>query len=345
MLFNLINNFNNLTNYELLILFFFSVMALSVLAYVLLDGYDLGVGILLPLGSDQEQSLMLSSIGPFWDANETWLVLGVGILLVAFPLAHGLILTALYIPVFIMLVSLVIRGCAFDFRLKSKNKIFWTKMFFLGSIGAAGSQGFILGWWIMGFSHTALAYLFSVLISICVPASYSLLGSGWLLMKMPNTIKEKVLIWAKKSLYFTLLGIIAVSIATPLVSEKVFLLWFVFPNILYLSIIPLITGLLFLLINKNISYLREQIKKGDKIKYMWSPFLMTIGIFIMCSLGLAYSTFPYLVLEKITIWESASSQESLYLIFWGVLVVVPTIIAYTILSYKVFFGEANHLEY
>lgn len=341
----LFNIFNHFTDYELLILFFSSVMGLSVLAYVLLDGYDLGVGILLPFGTEQEQNLMLASIGPFWDANETWLVLGVGILLVAFPLAHGLILTALYIPVFIMLISLIIRGCAFDFRLKSKNKKFWTKMFFLGSVGASCSQGFILGWWITAFSNTSMAYLFAILIAICLPASYCLLGTGWLLMKMPNIIKEKVLLWAKKSLYFTLLGIISVSIATPLISSRVFLLWFSFPNILYLSIVPIITGLFFVLIHKNISHLKNQIKVGDKIKYMWSPFLMTIGIFILSFSGLAYSTFPYLVLGKITIWESASSKESLFLIFWGVLVVVPTIIAYTILSYKIFFGEAKHLEY
>ena len=338
-------NIFTLSTHELLILFFFCVMGFSVLAYVLLDGYDLGVGILLPLAQTEEQNLMLSSIGPFWDANETWLVLGVGILLVAFPLAHGTILTALYVPVFIMLVCLVIRGCAFDFRLKSKHKTFWTKMFFAGSLGAAASQGFILGWWIIGFSNTFLAYLFAALISICVPASYALLGCGWLLMKMPATIKKQVIVWAKKSLSFTLLGIVLVSIATPFISPRVFSLWFSFPNIIYLSIVPLMTGALFFFIRKNLIHLQHQIETDKIISYLWSPFLMTVGIFILSFLGLGYSTFPFLVLDKITIWQGASSEDALYLIFWGVIVVVPTIVAYTILSYKIFFGEASHLEY
>lgn len=320
-------------------------MGLSVLAYVLLDGYDLGVGLLLPFASKEEQNIMVSSIGPFWDANETWLVLGVGVLLVAFPLAHGVVLTALYMPVFIMLTSLVVRGCAFDFRLKSQHKIFWTKMFSLGSLGASASQGFILGWWIMGFSTTTFSYLFACLISICVPASYTLLGSGWLLVKMPVEVKIRVVSWAEKSLLFTLLGIVLVSIITPLISHRVFLLWFSYPNVCFLSIVPMITAGLFLGMKKNLNYIRNQILKNERINYLWSCFFMTVFIFILAFLGLAYSTFPFLVLEKITIWQSASSEESLYMIFWGVIVVVPTIITYTVMSYKIFSGEARDLEY
>lgn len=339
--------FNNLllSSHELVILFFFCTMGLSFLAYVLLDGYDLGVGMLLPFANQDEQNLMISSIGPFWDANETWLVLGVGILLVAFPLAHGLVLTALYIPVFIMLVSLIIRGCAFDFRLKSKHKNFWTKLLFFGSLGAACSQGFILGWWIMGFASTPFSYLFAFFISICVPASYTLLGSGWLFMKMPNSIKLKVVSWANKSLILTGAGIILVSIITPLISNRIFLLWFNFPNIMYLAIVPIILIVLFLAMRENLIYIKNQINKNEKINYLWSTFAITAFIFILSFLGLTYSTFPFLVVEKLTIWESASSEESLRIIFWGTIVVVPTIIAYTILSYKIFFGEASNLEY
>lgn len=341
----MLSNIMLLSSYDSLILFFFSIMSLSVLAYVLLDGYDLGVGLLLPFASQEEQNIMIASIGPFWDANETWLVLGVGVLLVAFPQAHGVILTALYIPVFIMLTSLVIRGCAFDFRLKSKHKTFWTKMFALGSLGASASQGFILGWWIMGFANTTFSYLFACLISICIPASYTLLGSCWLLVKMPVEVKVRVVSWAEKSLLLTLLGILMVSIITPLISHRVFLLWFSYPNIVFLSVVPLITVGLFIAMKKNLKYIKNQMLKKEKINYLWSSFCITVLIFILSFAGLTYSTFPFLMLEDITIWQSASSEESLYIIFWGVVVVVPTIIAYTIMSYKIFSGEARNLEY
>ena len=207
-----------------------------------MDGYDLGVGVLLNGGSDQEKDMMIASIGPFWDANETWLVLGVGILLIAFPMAHGTILSSLYLEVAIMLVGLTLRGVAFDFRVKARepHKPLWNAAFFGGSLLASLAQGFMLGHYITGFEHSFGAYAFSALIGICVVAGYSLLGATWLIMKSEGELQKKAVRWAQGALWLTAAGIAAVSIATPLISARVFDKWFSFPQFLLLSqILPL----------------------------------------------------------------------------------------------------------
>ena len=164
---------------------FLVVMGLAILAYVILDGFDLGVGILLPLASDDDKDTMVSSIGPFWDANETWLVFGVGILLVAFPLAHGVILGALYFPVVLMLLGLTLRGVAFDFRVKAhdSHKAAWNRAFFCGSLLASIAQGYMVGMLVMGFERSPSTVLFSGFIGVCIAGTYALLGATWLLMK------------------------------------------------------------------------------------------------------------------------------------------------------------------
>jgi len=221
---------------------FAGLMGLAMLIYVVLDGYDLGVGLLLNGGDDSEKDLMIASIGPFWDANETWLVLGVGILLIAFPMAHGVILTSLYLPVAAMLVGLILRGVAFDFRVKARepHKPLWNQAFFVGSLMASFSQGFMLGHYITGFEASLTAYLFAVLIGFSVVAGYGLLGATWLIMKSEHELQKKAVAWARRALWLTAIGIAAVSIATPLVSSRVFDKWFSFPQFVFLSQIPAI---------------------------------------------------------------------------------------------------------
>ena len=165
--------------------FFVFVMGLSMLIYVVLDGYDLGVGLLFPFADDQQRDMILASIGPFWDANETWLVLGIGILLIAFPKAHGIILTTLYVPVTLMLFGLILRGVAFDFRVKAgdANRPMWDRLFFLGSLLAAMSQGWMIGSYITGLQNSLGSYVFSTLIALTVPAFYIMLGASWLMIK------------------------------------------------------------------------------------------------------------------------------------------------------------------
>ena len=165
-------------------LVFMAVMGLALLAYVVLDGYDLGVGLLLPFASDAQKDVMVSSIGPFWDANETWLVLGVGVLLVAFPLAHGLVLQALYLPVAVMLIGLILRGVSFDFRVKARaaRKGMWNALFATGSLLAATAQGWMLGAWLTAFDTSLYSRLFALGIAITLPTAYAMLGAGWLIM-------------------------------------------------------------------------------------------------------------------------------------------------------------------
>ena len=188
-------------------LVFALVMALAMLAYVILDGYDLGVGVLLQRADDDAQKdAMISSIGPFWDANETWLVLGVGVLLVAFPAAHGVILGALYLPVALMLVGLMLRGVSFDFRVKARDehKRLWDRAFFGGSVVAGWAQGFMLGGLITGFKNDLVSNLFSALIGLCLLAAYCLLGAGWLIIKSEGALQLQAVRWARGSLLFTM---------------------------------------------------------------------------------------------------------------------------------------------
>ena len=321
---------------------FVLLMGLAMLIYTVLDGYDLGVGILIRTATDEQKDRMIASIGPFWDANETWLVLGVGILLVAFPGAHGVILSALYLPVSLMLIALIFRGVAFDFRVKARDehKARWNTAFFAGSLMATLCQGYMLGSYILGFQHSASAVVFSLLVGCALVASYSLIGAGWLIMKTEGELQRRAVRWARYSLYGTLVGIALISITTPLVSERIFHKWFDFPNLILLAPIPLMTGLLLLAL---LFVLRELPRPGDR--YCWVPFTITVAVFVLCFYGLAYSFFPYIVPERLTILEVASARESLQVILVGVLIVFPILIGYTILAYRIFHGKARDLSY
>ena len=320
-------------------LFFLVAMGIAMVAYVVLDGYDLGVGILLNQASESEKDIMISSIGPFWDANETWLVLGVGILLIAFPMAHGIILTELYLPVGIMLAGLILRGVSFDFRAKAhlSQKSIWNFLFFFGSFLAAASQGVMVGREVIGFDSGYLGWIFAFIVALCLPAGYALLGASWLILKTSGELQLKAVGWARKCLLLTALGVGIISIATPFFSAEIAAKWFAFPNIFFLLPFPVLTLSCFILIDLNLT--------RDKPAPVWIPFALSVGIFVLAFLGIAFSMFPYIVVDKMTIWEAASATESLWVIFWGTVVVLPTIIAYTIYSYKIFWGKAEPLSY
>ncbi len=318
------------------------LMGLSMIIYAVLDGYDLGVGILSQAAKDKEKDRMIASIGPFWDANETWLVLGVGLLLVAFPAAHGVILTNLYMPVAIMLIGLIFRGIAFDFRVKAKEhyKKRWDFSFFFGSLMTSMSQGYMLGAYILGFEKGMRAILFSLLIGVCVSAGYCLIGACWMIMKCEGDLQKKAVKWAKYSIYATIAGIVLVSITTPLMSTRIFDKWFSLPEIFMLAPIPVVTGLLVI---GTLFTLNRLPTKGDS--FSWLPFTLTVGIYILCFYGLAYSFFPYIVPDQLTIVEAASAPESLMIILFGALIVLPVLIGYTFVAYKVFHGKARDLRY
>ncbi|MEO7952533.1 MAG: cytochrome d ubiquinol oxidase subunit II, partial [Polaromonas sp.] len=245
---------------------FLVVMGLAMLAYVILDGYDLGVGVLLRRAGEDHKDTMIASIGPFWDANETWLVLGVGILLTVFPMAHGVILGKLYLPVAMMLIGLVLRGVAFDFRVKAHaaRKTLWNRVFYSGSLMASWSQGYMLGSLITGFATTAWVIAFNAVIGLALVAAYCLLGAGWLIIKTEGQLQLQAVRWARGSLLFTMAGIAAISLATPLVSPSIFAKWFSFPNIILLVPIPAATGVLFWVIFRSLQRLPVRLAQGNE---------------------------------------------------------------------------------
>ena len=325
---------------------FMMVMGLAILAYVVLDGFDLGVGILLSLGSDAEKDTMIASIGPFWDANETWLVLGVGILLVAFPAAHGLILGHLYLPVALMLLGLTLRGVAFDFRVKAKagHRQAWNRAFQAGSIIASWAQGYMLGRLVTGFDGGAWAIAFAAFIGICLTGGYALLGATWLIIKTSGPLQMRTVTWARNCISLLAVGVGAVSVATPLVSNRIFDKWFGIENVIMLWPMPVLTALLFFVAFRSLRRLPIRLAQNNQYGD-WVPFGATVAIFGLAFHGLAYSLFPYLVIDQVTIWDAAAAPESLMIIFVGAAVVLPVIVGYSIFSYRIFRGKATDLSY
>jgi len=323
-------------------LVFMAIMGLALLAYVILDGYDLGVGILLPLATDAEKDVMVSSIGPFWDANETWLVLGVGVLLICFPMAHSVVLSALYLPVAAMLLGLTLRGVAFDFRVKARDshKATWNKLFAGGSLITTLAQGWMLGAYVTGFQNDAWGLLFSAGIALTLPAAYAMLGVGWLLMKTDGDLQTKAAKWGQRVLWPMGLALLGISLATPLVSHTVFAKWFVLPELFALLPIPLACVAAFFAIRHVLGTPRV-VQAG----YGWIVFVATVLIFMLAFLGLAYSIYPYIVIDRLTVWEAASAPESLAVIGIGMAITLPAIIVYTVFMYRVFWGKARELTY
>ncbi len=323
-------------------LIFMAIMGLAMLLYVILDGYDLGVGILLHYAPEEHKDMMVASIGPFWDANETWLVLGVGIMLVAFPSAHAVVLSALYLPVAVMLMALIIRGVSFDFRTKAhdKHKAFWNAMFTGGSMVAAMSQGWMLGSYVSGFRDDWWTWAFNAVIALTVPAAYVVLGAGWLIMKAEGDLQARAVEWARKAIVPFLIGISAVSIATPFISETIYNKWFKLPGFFALLPIPLVTAAAFAAL-WHVTGKKSIIDAG----YGWVAFASTVLVLILATLGLAYSIYPYVVIDRLNVWEAASATSSLLILLVGTLITLPAIIGYTIFVYRIFWGKARELTY
>lgn len=321
---------------------FAALMGLSILIYVVLDGFDLGVGVLFPFSTDDEKDRMISSIGPFWDANETWLVLAIGLLLVAFPTAHGLILTSLYLPVFFLLIGLILRGVAFEFRVKAhvRYKEHWNRAFWAGSLMSSLAQGFMLGLYVMGLEWTWPHVAFATLTSIFLTVGYSFIGACWLIIKCEADQQKKAVHWAKGGIWGLILGIVLISAASPFVSARIWDKWLGWPESLLLAPFPILSAAL-------IGFLWWKLRRlpYDDDRWNWTPFAAAMGIFALAFAGLAYSFYPYVVPEKLTIYEAASAPESLFIIFIGTCFVLPTILAYTALAYWIFRGKAHDLTY
>jgi cytochrome d ubiquinol oxidase subunit II len=307
------------------------LMGASILAYVVLDGYDLGVGMLMPAATGTEQDVMVASIGPFWDANETWLVLGVGILLIAFPAAHGYILGALYLPVAAMLIGLMLRGVAFELRMKAVgwHAELWNWLFWFGSFLASFAQGYMLGRYLTGFLPGWGPYLFALLVGAALCGGYVLLGATWLILRTQGPLQTKAIGWTQWGLLWVALGVALVSLGTPVVSEQVYARWFDFPQTLALMVLPAASVVSWLWVWRSLG-------RSD-----WKPFAGAVAIFVLAFLGLAYSVFPYVVIGWLTIWEAAAHPSALTVTLIGVAIVLPFLIGYTVFAYRVFSGKAK----
>jgi len=319
-------------------LVFMFLMGVAILAYVVLDGYDLGIGMLLPAGDAGEQEVMVAAIAPFWDANETWLVLGVGLILVAFPLAHGVIFGALYLPTVAMLVGLMLRGVAFEFRVKAKGwqGELWNWLFWFGSFLASLAQGFMLGRYVTGFAPGFGYLLFALLVAGGLCGGYVLLGATWLILRSEGALQRKALAWARWGLGWVALGVSLVSMATPVLSETVRAKWFDFPRTSALMLLPIASIAAGVWVWKATG----RFARGERTAE-WGPFAGAVAIFVLAFIGLAYTMFPYIVMDRLTIWEAAAHPSSLKVVLIGAIVVLPFIAAYTAFSYRVFRGKAR----
>src|SRR5271166_4819904 len=321
-----------------------AIIGLAVAMYVILDGFDLGIGILFPFAaSERDRDQMMNSVAPFWDGNETWLVLGGAGMMVAFPLAYSIILPALYLPVIIMLLALVFRGVAFEFRWTGvTSKPHWTFAFAAGSALAAFCQGLILGSLIQGIKVENGAFAggafdwatpFAVLCGLGLVAGYGLLGAAWLVMKTEGRLAERARIEAKLLLLAVLAFMAIVSLWTPLAFERIAARWFSLPNILFFWWVPAATAL--------VSF---AIWRGLESEHDALPFLAAIALFLLGYLGLLISNFPYLVPPSLTIWQTASAPATQVFMLMGTLLMLPIIIGYMIFVYWTFGGKLREGE-
>lgn len=327
---------------ETLAVIFVALMGLATLMYVVLDGYDLGVGMLLPLKSPNDADKMVASIGPFWDANETWLVLAIGLLLIAFPTAHSMVFRALYLPVLVLLLGLILRGVAFDFRAKaaSSHKYFWNVAFKVGSGIASLAQGFMLGLYVTGFDDSWSAYAFASLSAIGVASAYILIGSAWLVMKTEGALQQTSITIALRAIVVTFLGIILVSATNLVLNPSVYSKWFTWSHGIFLLSLPIVCCALFIVCTLVLRHLKKDPEHGAGL-----PFMIIAIIFTLSFVGLSFSFFPDIVPGKLTIWQSVAAPEALNFILWGAIIVVPTILAYTVYAYRVFWGKVGELRY
>jgi cytochrome d ubiquinol oxidase subunit II len=316
------------------------ILALSVFMYVLLDGFDLGIGILSPFAHDEaSRDVMMDSVAPIWDGNETWLVMGGIALLAAFPMAFAIIIPAVYFPILFMLIGLLFRGVAFEFRHMSKRRHLWNRSFHLGSVVATFAQGVVLGTYVQGIPVDGRHYSggsfdwatpFALLTGLGLIVGYALIGACWLVMKTEGELQN----WARSKAIALTFGVAVfiamVSVWTPLIQPQIQQRWFTWPNLLLLSPVPVITLGLFV-------WLLRSLRSGRETR----PFLLALGLFGMCYLGLGISILPMIVPYDVTLWAAASSPKSQAFLMIGTLFLLPIIVMYTGWSYWVFRGKVR----
>jgi cytochrome d ubiquinol oxidase subunit II len=319
------------------------IIAFAVFVYVVMDGFDLGLGILFPLFPQKsDRDVIMNSVAPVWDGNETWLVLGGGGMMAAFPLAYAVLMPALYTPMIAMLIGLVFRGTAFEFRWRTtqEGRNRWDLAFAGGSIVATLAQGIALGAILQGIHVEGRHYAggwwdwltpFSLLTGLALAVGYALLGATWLVLKTEGALRDKAysLSWA---LLFAMLGAIgAVSVATPFLHIQYKARWFDWPNILLTAPVPIAVAAVAVLLLRSLDQRQDQ-----------RPFFLVLLLFALSYAGLGISMYPYIVPQSISIWQAASPENSQLFMLFGVAVLVPLILGYTAWAYWVFRGKVKH---
>jgi cytochrome d ubiquinol oxidase subunit II len=318
------------------------IIGAAIFFYVLLDGFDLGVGILYGLAPDRaSRSLIMDSIAPIWDGNETWLVLGSVGLMAAFPLAFAIMIPAIYFPVLMMLLALIFRGVAFEFHYRDVAHVtFWDRAFSVGSTVAAFAQGIILGAYIQGFAVEGRNFVgssldcftpFTLFTGIALVFGYGLLGANWLILKTEGELQQNSRRQARWCFFALILAIIIVSIWTPLMDHEIARRWFSWPNIAYLAPIPIVTILIAL-------FEWRALNNNSEI----APFIGALGLFFISYIGIAISFFPMLIPHHFTLWQAASDPDTQVFLALGTLFLIPVILLYTAWSYWVFRGKVKH---
>lgn len=311
------------------------IIASIIMLYVLFDGFDIGVGILFPyVNVETDRDILQNTVTPVWDGNETWLVLGAVLLYAVFPIAYGLLLPMLYMPVSFMLAAIILRAVAFEYRLKiNSNHVLWNLLFHIGSIVCAFMQGAILGTFIQGFDAGDILHgnyvpwftPFSIMTGLFVIAGYALLGATWLIIKTEGELQDLMYNISKKCLIILSLGIAIVSIWTPFHDDVIFDKWFTIPNILYLAPIP---GLTFM----SISFCWYNLQNRNEVY----PFFLAVAVFVMSYIGLCVSLYPYIIPHKVTFWDAAAPELTQHYMLIGLGVLMPFLLGYSFYSFRVF---------
>ncbi|HPF47206.1 MAG: cytochrome d ubiquinol oxidase subunit II [Alphaproteobacteria bacterium] len=320
------------------------LIATAILIYVILDGFDLGVGILFPfLESDEQRSTAMNTVAPVWDGNETWLILGGGGLFATFPLAYAVLMPALYMPVLLMMIGLIFRGVSFEYRFQDKaHEKYWDFAFTAGSMLAALCQGIALGAFVQGIDVVGRAYAggwwdwlspFSLLTGIALVVGYSLLGSTWLVMRTEGALREKAIRYSRITLLLTIGFIFLVSLATLSLDPQFMTRWTSWPYMLYASPVPIAVAAAGFYAWRSLGQDKD-----------YKAFLSAITLFILCFIGLAIDMYPYIVPMELTIWQAAAPDNSLSFLLVGTLFLLPMILGYTAYAYWVFRGKVKDGE-
>ena len=319
-----------------------SIIALGIFFYVLLDGFDLGVGMLYALAPQREwRTLIMNSIAPIWDGNETWLVLGGVGLLAAFPLVFAILIPALYFPILLILIGLIFRGVAFEFRRRDlAHRGFWDFAFGFGSVLASVAQGIVVGAFIQGFKVDGRQFSgssfecftsFSLFCGLALTAGYGLLGAGWLILKTEGALQSWARHAARRCLMAVLSGLLVISVWTPLIDDEIARRWVSWPNPIYFAWIPL-----------GAAFLAARLWRSlDRAESQATPFFSAVGLFVFTYLGIGISRWPVVIPHHYTLWQAASSPSTQIFLLLGLVALLPVILLYSGWSYWVFRGKVR----